>query len=220
MYSPSYYREDDPLRMRALIHAHSFALLVVHGANGLEAVHLPLLLHDDAQTLAEHPHGLLRGHVARANPLWRAIDGAREALAVFSGPHAYISPTLYVTAPQVPTWNYLAVHAYGVPRLMTDEDAVREHLHEMVARLEAGRDPRWSVASGAALDYFDKILPGLVAFELPVARLDGKRKLNQNKQTADRAGVVAGLADSPDSGEREIAALMAVELDLPAVAED
>jgi transcriptional regulator len=216
VYSPPYYREDDPLRMRQLLHANSFALLVVSTAAGLEAVHLPLLLHDDPQTLAQHPQGLLRGHVARANPLWRALDGSREALAVFSGPHAYVSPSMYVSAPQVPTWNYLAVHAYGTPCLLDDEAAVREHLHEMIARLEAGRDPGWTVAGGGAEEYFERIFPGLVAFELPIARMDGKRKLNQNKQPADRAGVVAGLCDSPDSGARAIAALIAAELGEPA----
>jgi transcriptional regulator len=212
VYSPPYYREDDPTVIRALLREHPFALLVASGEAGVEAVHLPLLYHDEPAVLELHPLGMLRGHVAQPNPIWRSFDGKREALAVFSGPHAYVSPAWYASSPQVPTWNYTAVHAYGAPRIVDDVDLVRAHLHEMVARLEAGNSPPWSAAVGGALDYMERILPGLVAFEMPITRLEGKSKLNQNKRPADRAGVIAALAGSDDSGARGIAELMSQRL--------
>jgi transcriptional regulator len=208
VYSPPYYREDDRAAMRGLMLQHPFALLVAAGESRLEAVHLPLLFHGEPDTPALHPLGLLRGHVARANPIWRSFDGQREALAVFSGPHAYVSPSWYASRPHVPTWNYTAVHAYGAPRLVEDADTVREHLHEMVRRMEAGAPQPWSVEAGGAEDYMERLLPGLVMFEMSITRLDGKRKLNQNRSAEDRAGVIAALAASDDSSARGVAELM------------
>jgi transcriptional regulator len=198
MYVPKAFREDDPARLHGFLAAWSFALLVtdVDGVPG--ATHLPLVLDAGAG-----PHGTLIGHVARANPQWQTFDGTRQALAVFQGPHAYVSPTWYATAPAVPTWNYAAVHAYGRPRVLEGAAATRD----AVARLVAIHDPAWSLADQPE-DFIAGMLRGIVAFAMPIERLEGKLKLSQNRPAADRPGIVRALrAGRPV--EQAVADLMA-----------
>jgi transcriptional regulator len=183
MYVPKAFREDDQARLHGFLAAWSFALLVtdVDGVPG--ATHLPLVLDAGAG-----PHGTLIGHVARANPQWQTFDGTRQALAIFQGPHAYVSPNWYATTPAVPTWNYAAVHAYGRPRVLEGAAATRD----AVSRLVAIHDPAWRIADQPE-EFIAGMLRGIVAFAMPIERLEGKLKLSQNRPAADRPGIVRAL---------------------------
>jgi transcriptional regulator len=199
MYRPAEFREDDRGALYALIRAHGFATLVTVADGAPFASHLPLLL-DEA-------HGALLGHVARANPQWRHF-GPGEAVAIFQGPHGYVSPSWYATAPAVPTWDYVAVHAYGRPRVIEDPAAVRRLLARLVASAESALPAPWSL--DLPEDFLARMVHGIVAFEMPLDRLAGKRKLSQNRSPADRAGVVAGLrAAGNDALANEVAAQLA-----------
>ncbi len=206
MYLPSAFRQDDLAELHAQLQASPLALLTSAGAAGVQASHLPLLLAPD-----EGEFGTLYGHFARANPHWRDLQGSAEALAVFSGPDAYISPGWYPAKAEhgkvVPTWNYIAVHARGPVELIEEP----EHLLQIVSRLsdqhENGRERPWAV-SDAPREYIDSMLRAIVGFALPIRRLEGKWKLGQNRSAADQAGVRDGLAASPSPGDRELAARM------------
>jgi transcriptional regulator len=184
-----------------LMRRFSFATLVTQHEGRLFATHLPLLVHGD---LGEH--GTLLGHVARANEQWRDFQRGVEALAIFQGNHAYISPSWYETFPAVPTWNYMVAHAYGVPRVIDDEGQVRAVLSALVAKHEAGFDEPWPM--DLPEDYLRKMMRAIVAFEMPIARLEGKFKLSQNQTERNREHVIAMLAASEDATERELAAQM------------
>jgi transcriptional regulator len=196
VYVPEPFVERDLRVLHAWLRRFPFALLVT-AAGGFEATHLPFWLDAGAG-----PHGTLYGHVARANPHWRRLDGATPALAVFSGPHAYVSPRWY-EGPGVPTWNYLAVHAEGVPRIL-DEAA---DVHALLARLTEAHDGPGGFDALPA-DLVARLSRGVVGFALPIERLTGKAKLSQNKTPADRAGVIAGLEGRGDDNAREIATLL------------
>ncbi len=190
MYVPEAFAERELGALHAFARRHAFALLVTARDGAPCATHLPLWLDP-----AAGPNGTLHGHVARANLHWRSFDGAARALAVFAGPHAYVSPRWY-RKPGVPTWNYVAVHAEGVPRVVSDPEAVRA----LLVRLTEAHDG----ASGFDRipgDLVERLANGIVAFELPVEKWIGKKKLSQNKGAEDRAGVVAGLraAGSPEA---------------------
>lgn len=199
MYMPRHFAEDDRATLHRLIRDYGFGLLITAIDGVPFASHLPLLL--DAE---RGEHGTILGHVAKPNPQWRGFDGATQALAVFQGPHAYVSPSWYATQPAVPTWNYAVVHAYGRPRVLDDALATVRRLADSH---EAGLPEPWSVDRLPA-DYRDTQLKGIVAFEMPIDRLEGKFKLNQNKSAADRAGVVAGLRARGDPDSEAVAALM------------
>lgn len=202
MYVPRHFAETDPERLRAFVRAHGFATLVSVLDGELFATHVPLLLDPE-----RGPHGTLAGHVARANPHWRAFDGRTPALAIFHGPHAYVSPRWYRAADQVPTWNYEVVHAAGAPRVVEEPAAVRALLARMAAQYEEAASSPWSPA-GLPERVAEGLQRAIVAFELPIERLTGKRKLSQNKAPADRAGVVAGLRAAGDPASRAVAAAM------------
>ncbi|WP_111413148.1 FMN-binding negative transcriptional regulator [Billgrantia lactosivorans] len=173
-----------------LIERHGFAVLV--GAD-LQATHLPLLLER-----SEGEQGTLYGHFARANPHWRTLDGNR-ALAIFSGPHAYVSPAWYASQPAVPTWNYLAVHATGTLELLGTE-ATRELLDRSLAHFEPALLDSLSREPG----YLEKMQTGVVGFRLPIETLVGKAKLGRQRSEADQAGVEAALAESRDPQARQL----------------
>lgn len=203
MYRPAHYREDDVPTLHALMRAHSFALVVTPGPAGLRATHLPLVLDADAG-----PCGALRGHLARANEQWRQFRDGAESLAVFQGPHAYVSPQWYANGPSVPTWNYVAVHAYGAPRVIEDRADARAALDELTASYEAAFPRPWRM-TGEPEAYMDTMLRHIVVFEIPIRRLEGKIKLNQRQTAADRAGVIAGLRAVGDPRSVAVADLMA-----------
>ena len=206
MYMPSAFRQDDLAELHAQMQASPFALLTSAGAAGVQASHLPLLLEP-----GEGEFGTLYGHFARANQHWRDLQDGAEALTVFSGPDAYISPGWYPAKAEhgkvVPTWNYIAVHARGPVELIEEPERLLQIVSRLSDQHESGRERPWAV-SDAPRDYLDSMLRAIVGFALPIRRLEGKWKLGQNRSAADQAGVRDGLAASPSPGDRELAARM------------
>ncbi len=206
MYTPSGFALNDLPELQQQILGTRLALLLTHGEQGLQASHLPLLLNTD-----EGPNGTLYGHFAKANPQWKELQNGAEALVIFAGADAYVSPGFYPSKAEhgkvVPTWNYVAVHAYGSAEVFTDADRLRSLVSALTDRHEAGRAQPWKVADAPA-DYIDGMLRAIVGFALPIQRLEGKRKLSQNRSTADIAGVREGLAASPDAHDQALAHLM------------
>ena len=196
LYVPPHFRIEDRARLVEFMRGNAFATVVSAGDAGIAASHLPLLVDVDGEAVR------LRGHFARANPHWQAIDAAKPMLAIFTGPHAYVSPTWYVTHPSVPTWNYTAVHATGKVRL-TDEAELHEIVSELSAKYEAGNDPPWRLSEQPA-PYVSSMLGAIVGFEIEVERLEGKFKLSQNRPVE-----VPRVAERLEAaGERELARLM------------
>jgi transcriptional regulator len=191
MYIPPAFRRDDPEELVAFMRAHSFVTLVSCVDGAPLASHIPVVVRfDDGQVT-------LTGHLAKANPHWKAF-GAGESMAIFTGPHAYISPSLYESRDNVPTWNYIAVHAYGTPRAIMLPGG-REELVEVITELITDTDsaylPQWGELSDT---YRDGKLKGIVGFEMPVTRLEGKYKLSQNRSTGEQANVAQALLKSTD----------------------
>ena len=191
MYLPSAFREDSPEVQHEFIRAHPLGVLTTSGDGGLMANHIPCLFYP------EGPHGVLRLHVARANPQLADLAAGRECLVVFHGPQAYVTPSWYPTKAEthkvVPTWNYAVVHAHGTLQAHDDADWLLAFVTELTQRHESGRARPWAVADAPA-DYVQQMLRAIVGIEIAVARLDGKWKASQNRSAADRAGVAAGLA--------------------------
>ena len=209
MYTPRAFALDDLPEIQQLIRHTRLAQLVTFGEQGLLASHLPLLLNPD-----EGPNGTLYGHLAKANRQWQDLQDGAEVLVIFAGPEAYISPAFYPAKAEhgkvVPTWNYLAVHAYGKAQVFSDAARLLELVSALTQRHEAGRAQPWSV-SDAPADYIDGMLKAIVGFALPIERLQGKRKLSQNRSAADIAGVREGLAASPDVRDQTLARLIPQE---------
>ena len=198
MYIPDPFRIEDPALLLPLIERYSFATLVTVEHGSPYATHLPLLLRREPDRLV--------GHMSRANPQWRGLTQQREVLALFQGPHAYVSPSWYASTPNVPSWNYAVVHAYGEARLLEDPAEVLALLQDTVQRYEAAFEKPWQLE--AAGDYVERLRSGIVAFELRLTRLEGNFKLSQNKREPDHSGVVAALEASGDTLERELARMM------------
>ncbi|UFN47558.1 FMN-binding negative transcriptional regulator [Roseomonas sp. OT10] len=207
MYVPPAFREDDLPTLHGMIREARLANLVTATAEGLVATPLPLFL-----VAEEGPHGTLYGHLARANPQWRRPP-LGEALAIFQGPDAYVTPSWYATKREhgkvVPTWNYVAVHAYGPAEFFEDEARLLEVVTRLTALHEGPRPEPWSV-SDAPEGFVRAQLRGIVGLRLPIARIEGKRKMSQNRSAEDRAGVAAGLAASDRASDRAAAALIPV----------
>jgi len=200
MYVPPSFAESNQERLFDFIDQHGFGLLMSQHDGAPVATHLPFVL--DRHGGPQAPHGTLMGHMARANPQWRDAEGQR-VLAVFSGPHAYVSPTWYETAGMVPTWNYVAVHATGTLRLIEDPGALREIVRSAVATYEASMPQPWRLEPGESLE---RLLKQIVGFQIEIERLEGSWKLNQNHPVERRERVIRALEQIPDS--RTIAALM------------
>jgi transcriptional regulator len=204
MYVPKHFDASDVAWCHALIRREPFAILVgVDSAGAPFATHLPVLLDESPA-----PLGTLLGHVARPNPQWRLFTRDRRVLVVFPGAHAYVSPSWYGTHPSVPTWNYVAVHAYGVPRVIDDAGRVRALLDRLVRTFEDGRPAPWRMDS-LPDPYVEGMMRGIVAFEIPIDRLEGKAKLSQNRSASDQARVRLALGADGDPLARAVAALMA-----------
>jgi transcriptional regulator len=190
MYLPNHFDEQRPEVLQRLIHDAPLGLLVTHGSAGLQANSVPFLLDADAG-----PHGTLRAHVARANPLWREGAG-REALVVFQGPQAYVSPGWYPSKAEhgkvVPTWNYVMVQARGTLRAIDDAAWLRGLVTRLTAKHEAAQVRPWAVTD-APPDFVDSMLRAIVGIEIELTALTGKWKVSQNRSAADRAGTAAGL---------------------------
>lgn len=203
MYTPRAFALDDLPEIQQLIQHTRLAQLVSVGEHGLQASHLPLLLNPD-----EGANGTLYGHMAKANPQWRDLQNGAEALVIFAGADAYVSPAFYPAKAEhgkvVPTWNYLAVHAYGKAEVLTDAERLLAVVSALTDRHEGGRQQPWAV-SDAPADYIDGMLKAIVGFALPIERLIGKRKLSQNRSEADINGVRNGLAASEDVRDQTLA---------------
>jgi transcriptional regulator len=204
MYVPPAFREDDRAALHAVIAEARLANLITATAEGLIATPLPMFLIAD-----EGPHGTLYGHVARANPQW-SLAPSGEAMALFMGPDAYITPNWYASKQEhhkvVPTWNYVAVHAYGPVEFFDDADRLLDIVTRLTSMHETGAAP-WSV-SDAPEAFIRAQLRGIVGLRLPISRIEGKRKMSQNRSAEDRAGVAAGLAASERASDRVVAKLI------------
>ena len=191
MYLPGHFAETRVPVLHQAMRRIAFGSLVT-SAGGIAASHVPMLI--DA---APEPFGTLEGHIARDNPQWR--DGSGEALAIFLGPDTYVSPSWYPSKAKhgrvVPTWNYVAIHAYGRVEFFDDKARLEALVTRLTATHEAGRPKPWA-PSDAPRDYLDQMLGAIVGFTLPIARLEGKWKMSQNRPPEDRTGVAAGLRDA------------------------
>lgn len=205
MYTPASFKVDDLERLHELMRRYPFALLLTEQDGEIAATHLPFMI--DAP---RGKQGTLLAHMARANPHWKLFDGQRESLVVFTGAHAYISPSWYQSPVTVPTWNYAVVHAHGRPTIVRDKTRVRAMLEKLVAIHEAYVEPPWSTSQAG--DYIGKQLDYIVAFEIEIERLEGKFKFNQNRSRADQEGVVRALSESDDPMKLAVAEIMRTQL--------
>ncbi|MBX3665209.1 MAG: FMN-binding negative transcriptional regulator [Burkholderiales bacterium] len=205
MYEVAAFRESRIEVMHALIRAHPLSTLVTVSGGIAEANHLPLLIDPDPS-----PNGTLRGHVARANPLWRQLPEG-EVLAVFQGPQVYVTPSWYPSKREhgrvVPTWNYAVVHVRGPLVIRDDRAWLLDLVSRLTARQESPMPQPWAVGDAPA-DYIERMLEAIVGIEIPVARIEGKWKVSQNRSEADRAGVAAALAQADDPRSRAMAELV------------
>lgn len=205
MYTPPAFKENDPQALRTMIRESGLATLVTMTAEGLMATPLPLFLDE-----VEGPDGVLYGHLSKANRQWR-LPAAGEGLALFQGPDAYVTPSWYVTKQMtgkvVPTWNYLAVHAYGPVEFFDDERRLHELVSRLTARHEGSLAEPWAVTD-APDAYIRSQLKGIVGMRLAITRLEGKRKMSQDESVEDRLGVARGLAASDRANDRAVAPLI------------
>lgn len=213
MYTPATFREERLDVLHGLIDAHPLGALVRHGADGLCADHLPFEI---AAPTPEAPFGVLRAHVARANPLWRAAGGDDDCMVIFQGPHAYITPAWYAekqrSGKEVPTFNYAVVHAHGPLRAIDDAAWLLGLVERLTARHEADQAAPWRV-SDAPADYIDKLLKAIVGIEIPLTRITGKWKLGQNRSMQDQARMAHGLAQNNQPGAAQaLGALIAANV--------
>jgi transcriptional regulator len=196
MYVPKHFEAQDERLLWSLIHEHSFGTLLTVVDGEPFASHLPFSIDRDAR--------LLHCHVARANPQWQHVARSPRVLAIFAGPHGYVSPTSYAERGGVPTWNYAVVHAHGDAVCVDDLEHKRRHVEGLAAKYERGRAAPWIP------DYDVRRLAGIVGIEIRIAKLEGKLKLSQNRSAADRAGVIAQLQETGRDEDAELARLMAM----------
>ncbi len=204
MYLPAAFQQTDLPTLFEFIEQHSFGLLTSQGDEAPFASHLPFLWERNAG-----PQGTLVSHMARANPHWRYADG-QPVLVVFSGPHAYISPTWYAAENVVPTWNYVAVHAYGILEPIFETEDILEIVSRTVSRYEQPRQPPWNFE--AETEFAAKLAQSIVGFRIELTRLEGKWKLSQNHPVERRQRVIAGLHAEGTTSAVEVAALMEATL--------
>jgi transcriptional regulator len=197
MYRPTAFQEDNVDKLVAFMRANSFATLVSIVDGMPFASHIPLVITLQSGVVK------LTGHLAKQNPQWQ-VFGITESLAIFTGAHAYISPALYEKHESVPTWNYIAVHAYGVPQIITLNDSpesMHRMIHEMIDTYEADYQSHWHDLSS---QYREGMMNGIVGFELTVTRLEGKYKLSQNRSKTDQENVSQALVQSSDLVARTV----------------
>ena len=206
MYLPPAFRDEELPSLHQTMRDARLANFVTSTAEGLMASPLPLFLAAD-----EGPYGTLYGHLARANSQWK-LPPSGDAMALFVGPDAYISPAWYPSKAEhhrvVPTWNYVAVHAYGAVEFFDDADRLLDVVSRLTNLHETGSKTPWSV-SDAPKEFIAAQLRGIVGLRMPITRIDGKRKMSQNRSVEDRAGVVAGLNASERPSDRIVAGLIA-----------
>lgn len=193
MYTPAHFAETRPDELHRIITTHPLGMLVTHSAKGLDADHVPFELDP-----GKGPLGTLTAHVARANPVWTTVPDGGDVMVVFRGPAGYVSPNWYPSKHeahrQVPTWNYEVVHAHGRLRIRDDDKYVRAVVARLTRRHEASEPKPWKMGDAPA-DYLDAMVKAIVGIEVEIVRLEGKRKLSQNKEERDRDGAVAGARE-------------------------
>jgi transcriptional regulator len=203
MYLPAHFHEAQVELLHGLIRQRPLGALVTLAAAGLNANHIPFEIDPEPA-----PLGTLRGHVAKANPVWHDFSAEIEALVIFQGAQAYVSPSWYptksTTGEVVPTYNYLVVHGYGAMKIIHDREWLRGLVTRLTDRFEAGRDARWQVTDAPA-PFIDKQLAAIVGVEIALTKLTGKWKVSQNRPAEDRAGVVQGLSEGGDGESSAIA---------------
>ncbi|MGY4254773.1 transcriptional regulator [Bradyrhizobium sp. USDA 4516] len=205
MYLPPHFKMDELGPIHAAMRASELATLVTATADGLIGTPLPLILNEN-----EGDYGTLYGHVARPNPQWK-LPAVGEAMAIFMGPDGYVTPSWYATKAEhgkvVPTWNYVAVHAYGAAEFFENADRLLDVVTRLTELHETSRPEAWQV-SDAPGDFIKAQLRGIVGFRMPITRIDAKKKMSQNRKLEDRAGVIAGLEASDNPTDREVAAMI------------
>lgn len=201
MYMPKHFASEDLVIANEVIDQNAFAIFLTHGID-LEISHIPIIRMDDGSKF-----GKLIGHVAKPNPQGNHFDGAMTATAIFSGPHGYVSPSWYATPEMVPTWNYAAIHAHGKPSAVEDLSAVRAIMDELVSRFESDETGNWSTAQLSEKRMIGQ-MKGIVAFEMPIERLEIKLKMSQNRSAADADGVITALSASTRETDRATAQMM------------
>jgi transcriptional regulator len=202
VYIPEFNRQEDRTAALAFMRANPFAILV-STIDGIPfASHLPLLVDDAGDQV------IVRGHMAKANPHWKSMQTRQESLVIFHGAHAYISPSLYEIRESVPTWNYAAVHVYGEAELFSDEDSLKEILHQMIHTFESSYMKQWSELSD---EYRSRMMKHIVGFEIKTKRLEAKFKLSQNRTKGEQLRVIQSLNQSKDSNISGVAELMQQE---------
>jgi transcriptional regulator len=206
MYIPKHFEETRLEILHELIRAHPLAALVTLTPDGLDANHIPFEVDPDPA-----PFGILRGHIARANPLWRQFSKDVEALAIFQGPNTYISPSWYptkqLTGKVVPTWNYAVVHAHGPLNVIEDRGWLRQLVERLTYQHERTRSIPWKVTDAPA-EFIEEQLSAIIGLEMPIGRLTGKWKVSQNRPAHDQQGVVEGLLQDGAESGRMISALI------------
>ena len=201
MYTPAHFAWEDREQIARFMARHSFALLIDVADGVPVATHLPVLYDAD-----RGPLGTLVGHMAKANPQWERFKDGAEVLVLFWGPHAYVSPSWYRSQPNVPTWNYQTVHAYGRPTLLPDPADARRVLQRLVDTYEGGFETPWKMDLPER--YEAGMISGIMAFEIELTRIEGKAKLSQNRKPEDQRGALAGLAGQPDPDSQATAQAM------------
>jgi len=201
MYIPEFNRVEDRDKAIAFMRANPFVILVSVNESVPFATHLPVVIDDVNGQLT------LRAHVAKANPHWQLIE-QQESLLIFHGPHAYISPSLYEIRESVPTWNYAAVHVYGKGRIISDEAGATRTLEALIGQFDESYREQWNSLSS---DYRTRMLRHIVAFEIPIKRVETKFKLSQNRTKAEQENVIRALSGNPDSTIASTAVLMRQE---------
>ena len=206
MYVPKLFEERDTRVLHDLIRAHPLGTWVIQGADGLEANHIPFLVAPEMG-----PHGALLAHVARANPVWKALGEATPSLVVFQGPQGYVTPSWYPSkgahGKVVPTWNYAVVHAHGTARAIDDAKWLRKHVTQATEFHERNRAVPWKV-SDAPSDFIDTMVKSIVGLEIRLTKLEGKWKMGQNRTEPDKLGTIAGFTGRGDENSLAIAELI------------
>ena len=200
MYSPKVHVEERLDVLQDVMRMHGWAILVGSGEAAPQATHLPFVLDE-----TRGPNGTLVSHMAKANPHWQNVENSGEALVIFWGPHAYISPGWYENQPSVPTWNYVTVHAYGKPRLIEGEEAMMAAQKSLVETYEGAEG--WKLESQPE-KFIKGMLSGIICFEIPITRLEGKFKMSQNRPASDLPGIVEGLRNRAEGDDLEIAEML------------
>ena len=201
MYVPAAFRITDERTIRDFIEQNLFGIVVTQSESGPGATHLPMLFDH-----GENENGTLTGHIARANPQWKAFNGS-TVLAIFQGPHGYISPSLYDGDRNVPTWDYTAVHVYGRASVVDDAGDSAAIVRRLTKRMEQTRENPWNVDALPA-DYVATMVNGIVAFRIAIERVEAQFKLSQNRSVAERRRIVSDLAQSGNETERALSPLI------------